>query len=577
LDRLLACAAAAALLCACPGPAPTTPCDGLEVDLYGAAGSSYSSARAMDELALHLVRKDLPRPTVHARNLFHLSAAMYDAWAAYDASAAGVFSSAKATGTSSDQAKAVAYAGARVLLQRYAKGAGGAQPLACVTEWMSRNGLGTGSSSTSGSGPEAVGNRAAQAVLDAGSGDGANEANDYADTTGFVALNDPLVPSARGDAMAAPDHWQPLALSSSVSQNGIAVDGLQKYVGAQWGLVAPFALVRPSAGAPYHDPGPPPAAASSPMHDRYLAEVLTKQAQLSTSATSTLDISPGAYGNNTLGANDGRGRAQNPLTGQPYAAQVVPLADFGRVLAEFWADGPRSETPPGHWNVLANGVSDSAQFERRLGGSGPVLAPLEWDVKLYLALNGALHDAAIACWEVKRLYTTARPISLVRWTNDNAGLPLLAGVTEPHPVQVFAFSWGTDGAGVTWRDPGYWVPYQRATFVTPAFPGYVSGHSTFSRAAAEVLTDFTGTPFFPGGLGEFVAPMGTFLQFESGPSVTVRLQWATYQDAADQAGQSRIWGGIHIEPDDLQGRRIGHAVGLGAAALARRYFSGQGR
>ena len=57
----------------------------------------------------------------------------------------------------------------------------------------------------------------------------------------------------------------------------------------------------------------------------------------------------------------------------------------------------------------------------------------------------------------------------------------------------------------------------------------------------------------------------------------MRLQWATYQGAADQAGQSRIWGGIHIEPDDLAGRRLGALVGEGAAALARRHYAGTAR
>jgi hypothetical protein len=116
------------------------------------------------------------------------------------------------------------------------------------------------------------------------------------------------------------------------------------------------------------------------------------------------------------------------------------------------------------------------------------------------------------------------------------------------------------------------MPYQKATFVTPAFPGFISGHSTFSRAAAEVLTALTGSRFFPGGLAEFVAAPGTFLTIDPGPSEEVRLQWATYQDAADQAGQSRIWGGIHIEPDDFAGRRVGEAVGLDAVARARAHF-----
>src|SRR5690606_22099030 len=109
-------------------------------------------------------------------------------------------------------------------------------------------------------------------------------------------------------------------------------------------------------------------------------------------------------------------------------------------------------------------------------------------------------------------------------------------------------------SGVRWIRGQEWVPYQLNTFVTPAFPGYNSGHSTFSRAAAEVLAAFTGDPFFPGGLGESVATARDALTFEIGPSTEVRLQWGTYFDAADQAGQSRIFGGIHTSSDDFTAR-----------------------
>jgi hypothetical protein len=280
-------------------------------------------------------------------------------------------------------------------------------------------------------------------------------------------------------------------------------------------------------------------------------------------------------------------------------------------MAEFWADGPKSETPPGHWNVLANGVSDSPNFPRQFGGTGPSLPALEWDVKLYLALNGALHDAAIAAWEQKRAFTRARPIALLRWYSskgqstdstandyDAAGLPVVPGLLErvtltsagpgqPHeglaPGTWAVRAWKGSPSdpvnqvgGVGWQSLATWVTYQRSTFVTPAFPGFISGHSTFSRAGAEVLADFTGSPFFPGGLGTFVAEQNQFLTFERGPSVRVELQWATYYDAADQAGQSRLWGGIHIVPDDFEGRRAGQQAGLAAAALARRYFDGTG-
>jgi hypothetical protein len=299
------------------------------------------------------------------------------------------------------------------------------------------------------------------------------------------------------------------------------------------------------------------------------------------------------------------------VTGQPYAANLVPRGDFRRVLAEFWADGPKSETPPGHWDKIANEVADAPQFVRRIEGTGPTLDALAWDVHLYLALNGAVHDAAIAAWELKRRSLASRPITLVRYmavagqSSDPTapgyspdGLPLVPGLIElittessqagqrhAHLArfvgQIAVKSWrGEPGerrsevGGVGWIRAVNWIPYQRRTFVTPAFPGYVSGHSTFSRASAEVLTAITGSPYFPGGLGSFNAPANQYLVFEKGPSVDVRLEWATYYDAADQSGQSRIYGGIHILPDDFDGRRTGREVGLRAFARAQAFWDG---
>jgi hypothetical protein len=325
------------------------------------------------------------------------------------------------------------------------------------------------------------------------------------------------------------------------------------------------------------------------------------------------DISPASLGNNPLGTNDGTGYALNPVTAQPYAPNVVPRADFARVLAEFWADGPNSETPPGHWNSIANAVSDSPGFERRVGGQGEVLDPLEWDVKLYLTLNGALHDAAVAAWGCKGHYDTVRPISMIRYmgglgqSSDPTGpayhpqgLPLVEDLVEviteesaapgerhellaEHVGEIAIRTWTgnpedpeTGLGGVDWIRAVEWVPYQLPTFVTPAFPAYVSGHSTFSRAAAEVLTSMTGSEYFPGGLGSWTIPAGD-LEFEAGPSQDVTLQWATYYDAADQAGLSRLYGGIHIAADDVRGRVMGSECGKDAWQVANRYWDGSAR
>ncbi len=123
----------------------------------------------------------------------------------------------------------------------------------------------------------------------------------------------------------------------------------------------------------------------------------------------------------------------------PYAPNQVLRGDFARVLAEFWADGPESETPPGHWNTIANDVSDTPGLELRIGGDGAEVDRLEWDVKLYFALNGAVHDAAVAAWGVKGYYDSVRPISMIRYMGGNGqssdpagpsydpdGLPLVA-------------------------------------------------------------------------------------------------------------------------------------------------------
>ena len=118
-----------------------------------------------------------------------------------------------------------------------------------------------------------------------------------------------------------------------------------------------------------------------------------------------------------------------------------------------------------------------------------------------------------------------------------------------------------------------WWPYQRPSFVTPPFAGYVSGHSTYSRAASIILEKITGSKFFPGGMGEFDISKDNFLVFENGPSVDMKLQWATYKDAADQCSLSRIWGGIHPFIDDIPGRKIGTKIGNQAFEYGKLLFN----
>jgi len=560
----------------------------------------WSVARRWDEAMLDAIRRALPAPTIHARNLFHTSAAMWDAWAVYDPHASGYFVTEKHTASDVTVARdeAISYAAYRVLTARYIKSGGAEQSLSEFDDLMDALCYPLDATTTVGDSPAAVGNRIAAAVLTYGLADGSNQAGGYADPD-YQPVNPPLVVAQPGATMTDPNRWQPLQLEHMISQNGIpVVNGVQQFIGAQWGGVAGFALPRPAADRLPLDPGPPPRLGDSTTDQSFkdqAVEVIRDSSTLDPTIATAIDISPGARGNSTLGTNDGHGRQVNPFTGQAYAADIVNQGDFGRALAEFWADGPNSETPPGHWNVIANTVSDElAPDNLKIAGQGAPVDRLQWDVKLYLALNGAVHDAAIAAWGAKGYYDSVRPISMIRFMGglgqssdpglpayNRAGLPLVPGLVEVRDGQVMVRSWAgspadpkTQIGGVRWMPAVEWLPYQAPTFVTPSFAGYFSGHSTFSRAAAEVLTGFTGSEYFPGGLDGWTVKAGS-LKFEAGPVHDLTLEWATYFDAADSAGVSRLYGGIHISADDLTGRKVGAECGLAAWALAQRYFSGE--
>ncbi|MDQ2077942.1 vanadium-dependent haloperoxidase [Marinimicrobium sp. ABcell2] len=617
---------------------------------------TQSVARNWNEATLAAISRDFARPTVHARNLFHTAIAMYDTWAIYDDNA-DTYLLAKthaetdcrltweqretlldnATDQQAARETALSYAVFRVLEHRFANSPGAEESIEGIRTMFSamdhdRNFTSTDLSTGSGA---ALGNYLADCIIEFGLADGANEQADYANS-GYEPVNGSLNPVEPGvHGIVDPNRWQPLSLDITIDQSGNETD-TPTFLGANWGDVTPFALqpedrtVYTRDGvdyAVYHDPGEPALLGSS-YSDAYKWNHLLVSiwsSHLDPSDEVMWDVSPGTIGNtgplpttidelNSFyeddGSSLGQGHAINPVTGMPYEEQRVPRGDYTRVLAEFWADGPNSYTPPGHWfEILNKAVNDHPQFEKRFMGVGPVLDDLEWDVKAYFALSGALHDAAIAAWSIKGWYDYIRPVSAIRYMgsmgqSSDPNLPNyhidgvtlkegyvelveegdpLAGEDNEHVGKVKLFAWRgpdyiqdpeTDMAGVGWILAENWWPYQRPTFVTPPFAGYISGHSTFSRAAAELLTIITGDEYFPGGMGEFVARQNEYLVFEQGPSVDVVLQWATYRDASDQTSLSRIWGGIHPPLDDIPGRLIGIRVGESAFAQAEALFAG---
>jgi hypothetical protein len=575
----------------------------------------WSVARRWNEALLDAIRRDLPAPTVHARNLYHTSAAMWDAWAAYDENAMGVFVDENhgASDVEAARSEAISYAAFRVLEARYLDSVGATESIPEFDQLMGDLCYPIDVTTIEGDMPAALGNRIARVVLDAGMSDGSNEAEGYA-SPGYETVNPALTVNASGTELVDPNRWQPLQIENMISQNGVPLEnGVQESIDPHWGYVVGFALPPAGENGVPIDPGDPPYVQDPATDQEYrdsAVEVVGYSSILDPRHAEMIDISPATLGANPLGTNDGTGYDGNPVTGAPYEPNTVNQGDFGRTVAEFWADGPGSETPPGHWNTVANAVTEQLGDDLRIAGAGEPVDALEWDVKLYLALNGANHDAAIAAWGTKGHYDYIRPISMIRWMGglgqssepdgmsyDPDGLPLEAGLVEVvtpessapgarqaalagHVGEIAVLSYAgnppdpeTEIGGVEWILAVDWVPYQAPTFVTPSFSGYVSGHSTFSRASAEVLTGITGSEFFPDGLGTWtIAPDA--LEFEAGTDDGITLQWATYQDASDQAGVSRLYGGIHVRADDFAGRRIGAQVGSAAWDRAQTYYGG---
>ncbi|MFT4770552.1 MAG: hypothetical protein ACI83L_002591 [Cryomorphaceae bacterium] len=603
---------------------------------------SESTARSWNEQVLFAISADFARPTIHARNLFHTSIAMYDSWTVYEPGG-NTYLLDKTIGSytsdfsgisipeNMDPARemTMSYAVYRIIEHRYAQSPGIVAISDSIDALMNDFGYDPSIESTDyvNGGPAELGNYIASQIIEFGMQDGANESGDYANLY-YEPLNPPIAVEEPGNPdIIYPNRWQQITLTESIDQSGEIVASTPDFLSPEWGDVIPFAMTDEDITIQnrdgfdykiYHDPGAPPlidTTEASGIESFYKWNFLLVpiwQSHLDIDDATVWDISPASIGNILAypeldeeydefydlmnGGDASTGYDTNPVTGLPYTPLLIKRADYARVLAEFWADGPNSVTPPGHWFEIYNEVSDHELFEKTWMGIGPELSDLEYDVRAYFALGGAMHDAAIASWSIKGYYDYLRPVSAVRFMADKgqssiasdpnyhpAGIPLipdyiesvamadpLAGPNGEHVGKIKLFTWRgpdyiddpeVDQAGVGWILAENWWPYQRPSFVTPPFAGYVSGHSTYSRTAAELMELMTGSAFFPGGMSGFEVEQNDFLVFEEGPSQGFELQWATYKDASDQCSLSRIWGGIHPPADDIPGRKIGIELG----------------
>jgi hypothetical protein len=466
----------------CPSaPLPATPA--------GAEPFAPSLASTWLDLALEATAREVdrhgPRPTVLSRTLAIPLTAMFDAWAAYDATALSTRTGAELRRpaherTLANKKEAISYAAMRALLYVYAEDAD------YIQTQMRRLGYDPAKTTADRTTPAGIGLLAADAVIAHRTSDGANQdgkapggdGTPYGDTTGYV-------PVSSVEKIVDPDRWQPIAFDDG--KGGHTTPG---YLTPHWGRVLPFALTR----GDQLRPGPPPKVGTERLFQE-AREVLELNAALTCEQ---------------------------------------------KALVELMRDGPRSTGQSGHWLKFAQMVSLRDRNE------------LDRDVKLYFAVANVAMDAFIAAWDAKLAYDSSRP-----WT-------LIHHYFKGKDVR----GWGGPNRGTITMKGEDWRPYSPSTFITPPFPGYVSGHSCVSGASAEMLRLFTGSDVF--GVVEHRRCGELTGEAEHGEDITLKLP--TFTATAEMAGISRVLGGYHIPTDNVEGLRLGRRVASAVWPKLRGYF-----
>lgn len=517
------------------------------------AGAPPANVAAQWNRAMQLaIIEGAPRPTVISRSLYLVSASMYDAWALYDpiatpSAASPTLRRPTSEHTEENKRAAVAYAAYHSLVNQFPKYEA---DTGHFLKLLNEQGLGTGRQELESEDttlPQGLGRLAAQSVLDDRAEDGSNQAGNFVDTTSAtyptlyspVNSDDPLADNSPGMVGFDPNHWTPLRVpngsfldplnpeSAFVNDLDDSTYRTQTFLTPHWGAVRPFAM---SQGAQFRPPAPPQAGSSAPYTD-------------------------------ALGRTTTNDEAYNQQVDE--VQQITAnLTEKEKLIAEFWADGPESTTPPGHWNQFALDVAARDNLS------------LDDTVKLLFALNGAVFDAGIAAWDAKRHYDFIRPISAIR--NKYAGQMIE--------------TWGGPGLGTLIRPGEQWIPFQIRTFVTPPFAEFVSGHSTFSAAGATVIREFAGSDVLYDGVsvgffdfdqdgtkdlvGSYTFTPGSLLIDPNLPSEPQELHWNSLTEAAAEAGSSRLYGGIHFQDGDHRGRSMGLRIGRLALERATSLWNG---
>ena len=497
-------------------------------------------------------------PTIASRAYSMVHTAMYDAWASYDDVAVRVSFDdegdngaleAGAVASEANKEKAMSFAAFTVLNHLYPE-----QADMFAEVMQGRYGF---SLTDDGSQEAAIGIDAAEDLIALRFTDGSNQAG------GFQGSYTPTNPSPleTNDITA----WTP----ENVPIDPEDASPEQQFLTPHWLDVEGFALAEDAFGETDFDPTLPPPPqpfftdAQSGSTLDFAAGEITLGADVTINDIDYLAGDVIAVSKDLIGPVINAGFIEQ-------AEEVVQLSanltDEQKIIAEFWEDGGGTAFPPGTFMTFAQFVS------ARDGNT------LDEDVAMFLAMGNAVMDAGIATWQAKVEYDYARPVRAIRDLGElgligEMGVDELTGETG-YVIQAWGGIDPDTGEGLGTRTilAENFVTYQRpGADPSPPFAEYTSGHSAFSASGAEVLRLFTGSDDF-GGMVTFEP--GT-VQFENGvPFNEETLSWTTFTEAADEAGLSRLYGGIHFNEGDVNGRQLGRDVGQNVYDLAQSFING---
>ncbi len=440
-----------------------------------------------NQLTLDAIKYTKTSPPLAARALAMVHTAMYDAWSVYNKTAISTTTAMYIkipyeSCTKDERRKAYSFAAYRVLTELFWL-ALPPKHKDMFRDLMCECGYDPDNTTLNITEHEGIGNLAARMTIEYRNGDGSNphatlHIPAWGDYTGYRPVN-------TWDEVKDINFWQPLR--TEVSPGKFKV---QSFLTPHWGLVRSFSLDYNSI-----------FRADPPFRKN--------QQEFKEQAGEILSISE-------------------------------CLTDEQKVIAEYWADGPGTYTPPGHWCEIAQFIANTRHSYCNSDC-----------IKLFFALTNALLDVSITCWESKYRFNSVRPVSAIRDLYKGKDIR----------------AWGGPGQGTITMKGEKWLTY----IPTPPFPEHSSGHSSFSRCAATILNCYTGSDDFGGcktvEKGESLIEPGVT------PCEDILLDWQTLDAAATQAGLSRLYGGIHFSRANEMGQKMGRSVAEQAWEKAKYYIN----